>query len=305
VSPAAGRLAAHAADSQRSRGIAAVAACAFLWSTSGLFIKLVPWNPMAIAGVRSLVGGLVMLAWLRRPHLTWSRTQVAAAVFYAATMISYVIANKLTTSANAILLQYGAPVYAALLAAPLLGERTHWYDWATIAATLAGMVLFFLERLSAGGLAGNLLAVGSGVLFAFAMIFLRKQKRGSPLESIMLSQFLTFAVSIPFLFSGTPGTPGAGAAASGWPAVRAWLALAYLGVFQMGISAILLAYGVRHVTAVQSFLISMIEPIFNPVWVFLLLGEVPTGLALAGGAVILAATTVRSLLPLLRPPRGA
>jgi drug/metabolite transporter (DMT)-like permease len=290
----------HAADSKRPQGIAAVALCALLWSTSGLFIKLVPWNPLAIAGVRSLFGGLVMLAWLRRPHLTWSRTQIAAALFYAATMISFVVANKLTTSANAILLQYGAPVYAALLAAPLLGERTHWYDWLTIAATLGGMVLFFLDELSAGGLAGNLVAVASGVLFAFAMVLLRKQKDGSPLESIMLSQFLTFAVSIPFLFSGMPGT---GAAASGRPALLAWLALAYLGVFQMGLSSILLAYGVRHVTAVQSFLISMIEPIFNPVWVFLLLGEAPTGRALAGGVVILAATTLRSLLPLLRRPR--
>jgi drug/metabolite transporter (DMT)-like permease len=291
------------ADSQRPRGIAAVAACAFLWSTSGLFIKLVPWNPLAIAGVRSLFGGLMMLVWLRRPRLTWSRTQIAAALFYAITMISFVVANKLTTSANAILLQYGAPVYAALLAAPMLGERTHWYDWLTIAATLGGMVLFFLDRLSAGGLWGNLVAVASGITFAFGMVLLRRQKEGSPLESIMLSQFLTFLVSIPFLFSGMPGTGGDGPAASGTPAVLAWLALAYLGIFQMGLSSILLGYGVRHVTAVQSFLISMIEPIFNPVWVFLLLGEVPGPRSLAGGLLILAATSLRSVLPLLRPAR--
>jgi drug/metabolite transporter (DMT)-like permease len=293
----------HAADSKRPQGIAAVAACAFLWSTSGLFIKLVPWNPFAIAGIRSLLGGLVMLAWLRRPHLTWSRTQIAAAVFYSATMIMFVAANKFTTSANAILLQYGAPVYAALLAAPLLGERTHAYDWLTIAVILGGMVLFFLDKLSPGSLAGNVLAVASGVTFAFAMILLRKQKQGSPLESLMLAQFMTFAVSIPFLFSGMPGTGGTGPAASGMPAVYAWLALLFLGVFQMGLSAILLAYGVRNVTAVQSFLITTIEPIFNPVWVFLLLGEKPTGFALAGGVVILAATTLRFLLPMLRPTR--
>lgn len=293
----------HVADSKRPQGIAAVVLCSLLWSTGGLFIKLVPWNPFAIAGIRSLFAGLVMLAWLRRPHLTWSRAQVAAAVFYAATMITFVIANKLTTSANAILLQYGAPVYAALLAAPLLGERTHWYDWLTIAATLGGMVLFFLDKLSAGSLAGNLIAVANGLLFAFAMVLLRKQKDGSPLESIMLSQFLTFAVSIPFLFSGMPGTGGTGPAASGRPALIAWLALICLGVVQMGLSSILLAYGVRHVTTVQSFLFSMIEPIFNPVWVFLLLGEKPGVGALAGGAVILVATTLRFLLPLLRPAR--
>jgi drug/metabolite transporter (DMT)-like permease len=291
-----------AADSKRAQGIVAVAACSLLWSTAGLFIKLVPWNPFAIAGIRSLLAGLVMLAWLRRPRLTWSGPQIGAALFYAATMICFVAANKLTTSANAILLQYGAPVYAALLAWPMLGERTHWYDWLTIAATLGGMVLFFLERLSAGSLVGNLVAVASGVTFAFAMVLLRKQKDGSPLESIMLSQFLTFAVSIPFLFSGMPGT-GSGPAGSGLPALYAWLALVGLGVVQIGLASILLAYGVRHVTAVQSFLISMIEPIFNPVWVFLLLGEAPGAGALAGGAVILTAATLRSILPLLRPAR--
>jgi drug/metabolite transporter (DMT)-like permease len=292
-----------AADSQRPQGIAAVAACAFLWSTSGLFIKLVPWNALAIAGVRSLVGGLLMLAWLRRPRLTWSLPQVAAAVFYAATMISFVVANKLTTSANAILLQYTAPVFAAALGGLVLGERTHWFDWLTIAAVLGGMVLFFLDKLSAGGLLGNLVAVASGLLFAAAMVTLRKQKEGSPLESIMLAQFLTFLVSIPFLFRDPPGL-GASALAAG-PALLAWAALLYLGLFQMGLSSILLAYGVRHVTAVQSFVISMIEPLFNPVWVFLLLGEAPGPRALVGGAVILAATTLRSLLPLLRPSRPA
>ncbi len=285
-----------AADSQRVRGIAAVAACALLWSTSGLFIKFVPWNPMAIAGIRSLFGGLVMLAWVRRPTLTWSRTQLGAAVFYAATMVSFVVANKLTTSANAILLQYTAPVFAALLAAPILGERTHWQDWLTIVITLGGMALFFLDRLSAGGFWGNLLAVGSGVLFAFSMVLLRKQKEGSPLESIMLSQFMTFLVSIPFLFGGLSGSATV-------PAAMAWGAIAFLGIFQIGVSAILLAYGVRHVTAVQSFLISMIEPIFNPVWVFLLLGEVPGPRALLGGLLILGATTLRSVLPLVRAAR--
>ncbi len=293
----------HAADSKRPQGIAAVVLCSLLWSTGGLFIKLVPWNAFAIAGVRSFLAGLVMLAWLRRPHLTWSRPQIAAALFYAATMITFVVANKLTTSANAILLQYGAPVYAALLAAPMLGERTHWYDWLTIAATLGGMVLFFLDKLSAGSLAGNLIAVGNGLLFAFAIVFLRMQKHGSPLESMMLSQFLTFAVSIPFLFSGMPGLGGAGPAASGKPALVAWLALLFLGVFQMGLSSILLAFGMRHVTAVQSFLFAMIEPICNPVWVFLLIGEVPGPGALAGGTIIVLATTLRFLLPLLRPSR--
>lgn len=282
--PAAG----HGKDSNRARAIAAVAACALLWSTGGLFIKIVSWNPLAIAGVRSLIGGLFILAWLRRPRFTWSKAQIAAAVCYAATMIAFVAANKLTTAANAILLQYTAPLYAAILGWIFLGEKTSWVDWATIAIVFGGMALFFLDKLSAGGMAGNLLAVLSGLFFAGSMVFLRKQKDGSPLESILLSHAITVAVSIPFLWGG-------------WPSLAGWAGLGFLGIFQIGLSAILLSFGVKHVTAVQSLLIAVIEPLFNPLWVFLLLGETPGPFAVVGGVIILVTVTARSVLSILRP----
>jgi drug/metabolite transporter (DMT)-like permease len=275
-------------DNARARAIAAVAACALLWSTGGLFIKVISWNPLAIAGVRSLIGGIFILLYLRRPRFTWSRAQIAAGVCYAATMISFVAANKLTTAANAILLQYTAPLYAAILGWIFLGEKASWVDWVTIAVSLGGMTLFFFDKLSAGGLAGNLLAVLSGVFFAGALVFLRKQKDGSPLESILISHAITIVVSLPFLWRGGPSLVG-------------WGALAFLGVFQIGLSSILLSYGVKHVTALQSLLTSIIEPLFNPLWVFLLLGEVPGPFAIAGGAIILVTVTARSVLSILRP----
>jgi drug/metabolite transporter (DMT)-like permease len=276
-----------APEAPRTQGTAilAVAACALLWSTGGLFVKLIAWNPFAIAGVRSLIGGCVILVFLRRPRFTWSFAQVAGAVCYAACMILFVSANKLTTAANAILLQYTAPLYAAVLGWIFLKEKANGLDWVTMAVVIGGMFLFFMDSLTLGGMQGNLLAILSGVFFAGAMVCLRAQKDGSSLESILLSHGITVVVSIPFLWSGAPSLAG-------------WGALAFLGVFQIGVSSLFLTYGLKHVTAVQSLLTSVLEPLFNPVWVFLVLGERPGPRALVGGAIILVAVTLRSVISL-------
>jgi drug/metabolite transporter (DMT)-like permease len=278
--------------------ILALVACALLWSTGGLLIKAVTWNPMAIAGVRSVIGGLVILVWLRKPRFTWSFAQIMGAVSYAGCMILFVIANKLTTAANAIMLQYTAPLYAAVLGWIFLKEKATVVDWVTIIVVLGGMVLFFMDKLTLGGMQGNLLAVASGVFFAVAMVSFRAQKDGSSIESILLSHALTVVVCLPFVFGGLPtfgGFPGL--------SPRAALALgigglACLGVFQIGISSILLSYGVKHVSALQTLLTAVLEPIFNPVWVFLVLGERPGRWALVGAVVILVAVTLRSVISL-------
>jgi drug/metabolite transporter (DMT)-like permease len=272
-------------DSRRGLAIVAISVCALLWSTAGLFIKLISWNAFAIAGVRSAIGAAVILVYLRRPRFTWSFAQIAGAVCYAGCMIGFVAANKLTTAANAILLQYTAPLYAAVLGWLFLKERASLLDAATIVVVLGGMVLFFLDKLSVGSMAGNLIAIASGVCFAGSMVAFRAQKEGSSLESILLSHCIVIVVSLPFLWGRGPSLAG-------------WGALAFLGVFQIGISAILLAYGVRHVSAVQTLLVAVLEPIFNPVWVFLAVGELPGHWALVGGAIILVAVTARSLLSL-------
>jgi len=265
--------------------IAAVAACALLWSTGGLFIKIVSWNPFAIAGIRSLIGGVVILVSLRRPRFTWSFAQIAGAVCYAACMILFVASNKLTTAANAIMLQYTAPLYAAVFGWLFLKEKAAALDWITIIVVMGGMALFFMDKLTLGGMQGNILAIVSGVFFAGSMVCLRAQKDGSPLESILLAHVITLAVSIPFLHPP-------------WPSAAGWGGLAFLGIFQIGIASLFLAYGVRSVTAVQSLLTSVLEPLFNPVWVFLVIGEVPGPRALVGGAVIIVAVTMRSVLNL-------
>ncbi len=278
--------------SARGRALLALTACALLWSTGGLLIKVVDWNPFAIAGVRSLIGGLLILAVLRRPRFSWSFPQIAGGISYAACMILFIAANKLTTAANAILLQYTAPLYAVVLGWVFLREKATLLDSITMVVVLGGMVLFFLDKLGIGGVAGNLLAVASGVFFAGTMVALRSQKDESPLESLLLSHAITFLVSIPFLWGRMPG-------------LGSWAGLAFLGIFQIGIPSFLLTYGVKRVTALQTLLTSVLEPIFNPIWVFLALGEVPGPRALAGGVIILVAVTARSVLSLRLAARPA
>jgi drug/metabolite transporter (DMT)-like permease len=193
----------------------------------------------------------------------------------------------MTTAANAILLQYTAPIYVALLGAWLLKEKTKPRDWVAIALTLGGMALFFMEGLDMSGLLGNVFSLLSGVSFAFFAVFMRMQKDGSPLESVLLGNLLTAVIGLPFLFSGVPHRTG-------------WLSLVLLGVFQLGLPYIFYAKAVKRLTALEVILIPVLEPILNPVWVFLMIGEVPGTLALVGGAIVLIVITAWCLLPSIR-----
>lgn len=271
--------------SSRRRAVLFLVLVAMLWSTGGFFIKFVNWNPLAIAGTRSGIAAALMLAFRRRMDLHWGAAQMGGAVCYAGTVILFVVSNKLTTAANAILLQYTAPIYVAALSYWILKERLTKWDPAAAALTVGGMGLFFLDDLSRGGLWGNIAAICSGMAFAGTILFLRKQKDRSPLESIFLGNILTFLIGLPFMFRGSPGAAG-------------WGALVFLGVFQLGLSYIIYAEAIRHVTAFEGILIPVLEPVLNPLWVFLLLGERPGKWAVVGGCVVLATVTARCLLAL-------
>jgi len=267
-------------SAERTQGILLALAAGVLWSLGGLLIKWVAWNPMAIAGSRSALAAAVIYAAVRRPRLTWSRAQIGAAAAYACTVISFVAANKLTTAANAILLQYTAPVFAACLGWWLLRERADWRDWLTIVVVLGGMALFFLDRLGPGGASGNALAIFSGGSFAMLTILLRRQKDGSPVESVLLGNVLTALVGLPFALGSSPQG-------------STWIGIVLLGVFQLGISYVLFAEAVKRISALDAVLVPTIEPILNPIWVMLLLGEMPGPWAVIGGVVVLGAVTLR------------
>lgn len=256
----------------------------------GVLLKSVHVHPLAVAGGRGLIAALFLMACLRRWRLRFSPVMLWAAVAYAGTTALFAAANQLTTAANAILLQYTAPVYVAWLGLWLLGERVTRLDWITIAVVFGGMALFFADQLSADGLLGSILAVVSGVSFAFMTVLLRKQKDAEPVDSIVFGNLLGAAVGLPFFAAGPLPTP------------TGWAALLALGTLQLGLSYFLYARAIKHVTALGSILILMLEPLLNPIWAALVLGEFPGRWALVGGAIVLGAVTTRALLLAAREP---
>jgi drug/metabolite transporter (DMT)-like permease len=263
--------------------VALLILAALFWSTGGLLTKMIDWNPAAIAGMRSAVGGLMVLLVLGRPRFTWSFDQVGGGIAFAGTMITYVIANKLTTAANTIFLQYTSTIYVALFGPLFLGEKTTRFDWAVVTVVLGGMALFFLDSLDLAGFWGNVSGILCGLTFGLFALFMRRQKNESNLESLLIGCAICTAVSLPFMLEAPPGAGD-------------WLGLALLGIFQFGIPFILYAAAVKNISALDSMLIPVIEPILNPLWVLLLLGEVPGAYALVGGAVILLSVTIRGLV---------
>jgi drug/metabolite transporter (DMT)-like permease len=271
-----------------TRSVLQLVGAALCWSLAGVLIKAVAesWPGLAVAGGRGGIAAVFLLLTNRGLRFTFSRDQIVGALGYAACTVTFCLATTLTSAANAILLQYTAPVWVALLGAWLLREPATRADWLTIAVALSGMALFFKDSLTLGHLGGDLMAVLSGVCFAGMTIALRKQKDGSPVESIILGNLLACAIGLPWILRAPP-LPGAG-----------WGALLLLGTVQLGFSYWLFARAIKHVTALEALLIPVMEPVLNPVWVLIFMGERPTPWAIAGGAVVLGAVTVRAAISL-------
>lgn len=264
------------------RSVLLLVLTALIWSLGGLLIKSIAWPPLAIAAGRGIIAAGFLALTHRGLSFRPSKNLYLGAIAYAACTLSFVTATKLTTAANAILLQYTAPVWVALLSAWFLGERATRFDWLIIAWVLGGMSLFFADGLAGGTLVGNAIAVFSGVAFALMTIALRRQKDGRPVESIILGNVLAFACGLPALLA-APTLPTTG-----------WIALGTLGVVQLGLSYLLYAKAIKGVTALEAVLIPVIEPLLNPVWVFLVQGERPSATALLGGVLVLSAISFRA-----------
>jgi len=267
----------------RTKAIVYLVITAILWSLGGLLIKSVNSSSMAIAGVRSGISALMIMAVTGRPKMKLSAVKLCTALAYAGTVILFVCANKNTTAANAILLQYTAPVYVAFLGSWLLKEKVKLLDGITIFMVIGGMVLFFLDDIDISGFWGNIMAALSGIAFALFAVFMRMQKNGSPIESVLLGNILTAVIGIPFIFGSMPDT-------------KSWVYLVVLGTVQLGLPYILYSKAIKHVTALEASLIPVLEPILNPVWVLLLMNEVPGKWALIGGLIVLLSVTGRCIL---------
>ncbi len=266
----------------RRKSILYLVLAASMWSTSGLMIKAISWGPLAILAGRSLFSSLVFLIYLRRIPTHFTRWKILASASYILTQFLFIAATKLTTAANAIFLQYTGPIYIVLLAAWFLHERPTRMDWGSMVVIFLGMFLFFGDRLSANGFLGNLLAILSGLTMALMTVALRAQKNEVPAESILLANLFTAIVGSPSIFK------------ESWT-ITNWLIILYLGIFQIGLSFVLFTKAIKHVPALESSLISTLEPVLNPVWVFLFLGETPGEFALIGGLVVLVGVALSAI----------
>lgn len=265
---------------------------AALFSTGGAAIKATSLSSWQVASFRSAIGALAVLVLLPAARRRWSWRSAAVGVAYAATVILFVRANKLTTAANAVFIQATSPLYVLLLSGPLLGEPVRRRDVAYLAVLAAGFSLFFLGsepplRTAPDPLQGNLLAAACGVTTALMAVGVRWLARtghsgGSAGAAVVLGNLIAFVGVLPWALPVS--------AAAAWD----WLVLGYLGVFQLGLAWVSLAGALRHVSALEASLLLLLEPVLNPVWAWLVHGERPGSLSLAGGAVVLLSTVART-----------
>ena len=271
----------------RRTGILFIVAAALLWSTGGIGIKGVDEPALKLTFYRSLFAAVaLMLLFGRRVWgvRSWKSTPVfvIAVISYAATLITFVAATKLTTAANAIFLQYAGVIWVLLLSPVVLGEKMRSRDVIAIGAAIGGMALFFVGKFEMRGMTGNAVALLSSFFFAALVLCLRKE-HGAAESAIVWGNVAAAVVTLPFIASDL--TLGRGAL----------VALVLLGVFQIGLAYLLFVRGLKHVTATQASLTGMLEPVMNPVWVFLFLGERPSPFAIGGAAVVLSAIAWHTL----------
>jgi drug/metabolite transporter (DMT)-like permease len=277
-----------------------VIGASLLFSTAGAAIKACRLSGWQVAGVRAGIAALFVWILVPGARRGWDRRVAAVSVVYAATVILFVQANKLTTAANAIFIQAASPLFLVLLGPALLKEPVRRRDLVFLLAVVVGLSLFFvsLERPAATapdpGL-GNLVAAASCLSVAFLLAGLRwleRSARDGGMRVVVAGNLLAFTACLPFAWPFRGARPAD------------WAILTFLGVVQIGLGYLLLLRGMRHVTALEAALLLNLEPVLNPVWAFLLHGEQPGALALLGGGLILCAVVARTWLD-ARPASAA
>lgn len=261
----------------RRTGILYIVIAALLWSTGGIGIKAVADSALKVTFYRSVFAA-VTLFLLMRNHVRVRVTPafLAAIVCYGACLTSFVIATKWTTAANAIFLQYAGVVWVLLLSPVILREPMQRRDVIAIIVALSGMALFFIGKFEARGMAGNAMALVSSVFFAGLILALRREHDTARAAVTWGNVFIALA-ALPFVWNDLSLTP------------KSFGAFAFLGVFQIGLAYAAFVKGLQYVTATQASLTGMLEPVANPIWVLLFVGERPSLFAIAGGAVVLTA----------------
>lgn len=264
-----------------------------LFSTGGVAIKAATLTGWQLSCFRSFVAGVAVLLLVPNARHGWSWRSLVVAVPYAATFTLFTLANKLTTAANAIFLQDTAPFYILLLGPLLLGERIRRNDIALMLALIIGLGLIFSSIQNSSEIAtnpdlGNLLSTCAGLSWALTVIGLRwiairsKTHKEQPEAAVVTGCFLASLMAVFFSFPIESST------------TVDWLIIFYLGVFQIGLAYSLIAKGIRSISALETSLLLLVEPVFSPVWAWILLAENPGLLSILGGSLVISATAMHS-----------
>ena len=264
-------------------GILQMVACAVLWSTAGIFIKLLPWNGFAVASLRSLIAGITIAVYMgyKRYPFVFNRRTLLAGVLAGFTYVCFALANKLTTAANAIVLQFTAPVFILIYFGLFFRQKIRRADLAAVLIVLGGITLFFLDQLGPSTIAGNFVAIAAGMFMAGMYMTVGNVELHERFSAIVIGQAVAFLVGLPAVITTgpvmTPVTVGT---------------ILALGVLQLGISYLLYVLASRTCPALACCLLGAVEPLLNPVWVLIFNGERPGVFALAGGIIVIIAITV-------------
>jgi DME family drug/metabolite transporter len=265
-----------------------VLGAAIIWSTGGLFIKATTISGLELSFGRSLLAAITVAIFTRREGFRLNRVTLLASLLYAALLILFVLATKKTTAANAIFLQYTAPAYLLVLEPLIYKEKFRLRDLITVAVCIGGMSLFFVGKLRPEDVSGNLLALASGLCFAFYFLLLRHSsaRNVNRASSVIYGNILVVLVAAP-----------AGLAAMRHISGTDVASVAYLGVVQIGFAYLLFTLAMaRGVRSLDAGIIGYIEPVLNPIWVFLFLGERPSTWAIVGGAIIISSVVAHMLM---------
>ncbi|MCF0122899.1 MAG: EamA family transporter [Ruminiclostridium sp.] len=276
------------------KGLLFVFIASVLFSIGGLCVKVIPWNSLSINSFRSIISVCILLVFAKVTHrkLKFTPGVLAGAVAMCATTTLYAAANKLTTAANTILLQFTAPVFVILFLMLFFKEKPRRLDLITCVVVFGGIACFFMDSLGTGHMVGDILALLSGVGYAWVFM-MNKIPGGDPLFATILGQGMGAVIGFPFLLQETDfSAPGLTAAI-------------VLGVFQLGIAYIFFTTGIRYVSPVSASLVAGIEPILNPLLVAFVLGEMITPLSLLGGAIVFVSIMTYNVLEAKRDTPAA
>ncbi len=265
--------------SNEKKAIALMFICVIFWSTGGVLIKIMPWHPFMLTGVRSLIGAVIMLAYARAKKIKfeYDKFSLVIGIAMCVNMFLYVTSTYLTTAANAVMIGNATPIYLLIFGAIAYKKLPSKAEVFAVTCCFTGIALFFMDSLSGGGLLGNILAVFSGIARSGIYIAAPKTKNpASNMYGMISGHFLAGIIGI--------------SVGINYPATINFTtisAVLFLGVFQTGIAFLMYSFAIKNAKPLSCSLIAMLEPLLNPVWVAIFVGEIPGPMGFLGGAIVM------------------